>query len=629
MYNQDTQADRLRTTIQAIDVGTNLRLAQIKKKNLGARAEEIALAESDNAKRVLRNTIISFDNAIPTTCEAARRPEHGHQLIRLRGTPGQMMEPYQVELPHDEEPSLTDLLGQRPNETDAPMIKALASKITVAGDSETVTTEIFTDRQLVNRFQDYGAEFATWEFLLFTMTTSAANEDEPVAVEGGRSAKFTFYLVDARPLKSAIQVVAPTPGELEAAMKLYSNNPDVIGTAVQDLIDYLEMTDTDRLPILVEAIRVQVLAAATEGQRCHTTLIGPPGVGKSLVSKAAKLVQPVFKFALPTKATEAGLVGDGHSSKKTRRPGLIPLAHTGCFSVEDFNQANSVKNQRFISVFTHTMAEGRISDASAAKVEYVAEVSILLDANRKSDVRRTGSTKEGFDRAVADLGIPMNVLSRMTYIAEIPRDAATQLSVAASIIVNKGLLTTVERNVLRERIGLLRVYLAAMRERHQVVEIPPEVRARVQELVMAVVNTTQNRFEQHPEFADFLTRLGGQALMLIQAHARCHNRNEAASSDVDAVFPLLWRKIDWVKTTLFGGQAEAAVVNANAKARRHLIRLRLKMLGMPMCTAAEVKRRIGLHSASLATINEDLRSLLGDPDEAGVFPVVLKEPRCA
>jgi hypothetical protein len=622
-------ASYVHATIQAIDLGTNHRLAQAKKKNLGARAEEVALAEADEAKRVLRNTIISFDTAIPTTCEAARRPEHGHQLIRLRGTPVQMAEPYQVELPPGEEPSLADLLGQRPNEVDAPMIKALASKITIAGNGETVTTEVFTDRQLVNSFQDLASEYATWEFLLFAMATSAVNEDELVAVEGGRPARFTFYLVDARPLKSAIQVVAPTPGELEAAMKMYGNSPDVIGTAVQDLITYLEMTDTDRLPILVEAIRVQVLAAATEGQRCHTTLIGPPGVGKSLVAKAAKLVQPVFKFALPTKATDAGLVGDGHSSKKMRRPGLIPLAHTGCFSVEDFNQANSVKNQRFISVFTHTMAEGRISDASAAKVEYAAEVSILLDANRKSDVRRTGSTKEGFDRAVADLGIPMNVLSRMTYIAEIPRDAATQLSVAASIIVNKGLLTVMDRNVLRERISLLRVYLAAMRERYRVVVIPPAVRAHVQELVMAVVNTTQARFEQHPEFADFLTRLGGQALMLVQAHARCRNRGEAELCDVDAVFPLLWRKIDWVKTTLFGGQAEAAVVSANAKARRHLIRLRLNMLGMPKCTAAEMKRRIGLHSASLATIAEDLRSLLGDPDEEGVFQVVLKEPSCA
>ena len=630
MLHSNSNEDAIRALINAIDQATNLRLAEIQKRNLGARASEIAHQEADEAKRALRTATISFDSAIPATVSTIRRPENAFKLARVRGSLAGMDTPVHVESPRNADATLTDLIGERSDETSASVITSLMSRISISGDGDDeIETNRFIDRKLINTFQEDGHRYATWEFLIYVvLSTSASQESE--SQETNRPSRtyrtYEFFLVDARPLRTAIQVVAPSPGEIAAAEALYGSDPSVIDTIMGFLVSLLEVVHLDRLPILAEAMRFQITASATNGRRGHGLLIGPPAVGKSTIHKVAEYLQPVFKFALPTKVTEAGLIGDGYSSKNHRRPGLIPMAHTGAFSVQDFNQANGTKNQRFCAVFTNTMADGKISDASAAKVEYEASVSIILDANRKSEVRRTSTNKHGFDRLVEDIGIPMNILSRMTHIAEIPRDPQTQLLVASEIMRRKDSLPLVEKKVLEERLRLARVYLALMRDRHKYVIIDPEVREYLANQVLSACETTVDRFNQHPEFADFMTRLGQQALDLVQANARLHNRGEAKIADVDAAFPFLWRKLDWIKTTLFGGQAETQVVNANAKARRALIKMHVTKWHQRTCTAVEVRRRIGLNSASLSTIEDDLRSLIGEPDAQGGFTLMFAEP---
>lgn len=610
---------------EAIDIQTNNRIADAKKHNRGQRAEEIALAEADKAKSELRKMTISYDTANPTDPATVRRPENSFHIVRMRAHLGGMVEPQQVEIPR-KEATLMEMVGERPDECDNSHITALMSKVTIIGDGNTgVDTEYFIDRKLVNCLQDNGQRYGNWEFLVYVVPGTECDKElaaDQVAKASVTIRSYHFFLIDARPLISAIQTVEPTPGEIEAGERLFGSDSYVLDTATAMIVSLLEIVCLDRMPILLEAIRFQILAAATDGARAHTLVIGPPGVGKSLIHKVAKMVQPTFKYALPTKVTEAGLIGDGHSNAKQRRPGLLPQAHTGAFSVEDFNQANQVKNQRLCSTFTHVMAEGVVSDASAAKVEYEAQVSIVMDANRKSDVRRTYSGKDGLDRFVEDTGVPTNILSRSTYIAEIPRDTKTQVQVSVEIIKNRDALNATEKAVLKEKIRQLQVYLALMRERHQIVHVPDEVRERIEECLLAACNTTESRFEKHSEFADFMARLSKQMLMLVEAHARMQNRSTAVVGDVEAIFPFIWRKLDWLKSTLFGGQAETQVVDANAKARRMLIKSRMKQWKGATCTPKQVQVRVGLQSASLGTIHADLCELFGEPDGQGEFPVV-------
>lgn len=619
----------LQAVINAIDAKANQNLAACKKRNLGLRAEELVMVEADQAKACLRAKTFDYDTALPATPATIRRPEHVNQVVRLSGHFAGMENPAQVDIPR-QDAELKDLIGERSNETASPTVSTQRSLITITGDDRAdVTTEYFFDRMLVKCLQDHGDRFANWEFLvLVSLSPDVGNVNQDDQQNGAAVAmtrSYCFFLIDARPLETAIQVVKPMPGEIEAGLVRYGNDPNILETATNLVISYLRVVCADSLPIITEAIRFQILAAATEGERAHTLVVGPPGIGKSLIHKAAQLVQPIFYHAIPTKVTEAGLVGDGHSNAKNRRPGVIPMSHTGAFSVEDFNQANSNKNQRFMAVFTNTMAEGKISDTSAAKIEYKAESSIVLDANRKSDVRRLETDKDGLDRFVSDTGVPVNILSRTTYLAEIPRDAATMVQVSTQIIGQHNALDEMQRKVLQEQVRQLQVYLALMRQNHKEVTIPNELLDRLRNEVVAICNTTANRFEQHPELADFMARLGRQALMLVKAHARMCNRSVAELRDVEVIFPFIWRKIDFVKTLLFGGQMETPVVDANRNARRTLIALHLKSTHTKTYTAKQVQKRLGLYSASLATIDQDLRDILGAPDEEGRFQVVTKE----
>ncbi len=48
--------------------------------------------------------------------------------------------------------------------------------------------------------------------------------------------------------------------------------------------------------------------------------------------------------------------------------------------------------------------------------------------------------------------------------------------------------------------------------------------------------------------------LAEQVLTLTEAHARLHFRGHAINADVDAVMQFLWRKLDFLRSIMFGGQ---------------------------------------------------------------------------
>ncbi len=234
MLHSNSNEDAIRALINAIDQATNLRLAEIQKRNLGARASEIAHQEADEAKRALRTATISFDSAIPATVSTIRRPENAFKLARVRGSLAGMDTPVHVESPRNADATLTDLIGERSDETSASVITSLMSRISISGDGDDeIETNRFIDRKLINTFQEDGHRYATWEFLIYVvLSTSASQESE--SQETNRPSRtyrtYEFFLVDARPLRTAIQVVAPSPGEIAAAEALYGSDPSLIDT---------------------------------------------------------------------------------------------------------------------------------------------------------------------------------------------------------------------------------------------------------------------------------------------------------------------------------------------------------------------------------------------------------------
>lgn len=624
MNNQNLNIE---AAIQAVDELAKRRIADIERRHLGTAAKEMAIRDAELAKRHLRKSVISYDQAIPASIETARRPMHAHQTIKVRCAIGYMANPMQIDVPSDTPTELVDMLGTRADEADRPFRSSLMTSlvlISLEGEAAVETVD-FADRQLIEQLQESIATTATWEILLFVMTCShlpKGNQSEPVA---GIVSTYEFLVLDARALTTALQVVAATPGELEESMATYGTTDDLLLTGAGLVCDALDIVARDRLPELCEAIQFQVLSAATDCYRGHTLLIGPPGIGKSRVHKACELLQPVYKQASPGKTTEAGLIGDGRSKKKNRRPGLLPQSHTGALSIEDFNQANAVKNQRLVLALTFVMEGGKVIDSSVSRATYAAETAILIDANRRSDVRRQKSDLTRMDLLVNDIGLPMNLLSRFTYIVEIPRLPEVQLEVALGMVRRKGKRTEAEEAALQHRLRLLRVFLALMRENHRKVVIPEAVREAIGERLMAACNVPTHTFQTLPEFGDFMARFAQQAQTLTEAHARLHNRATATVGDVDAIFPFLWRKMDWLRTILCGAQVEDQMVAACEKGRRMVLRWYLERCMEPTVTALQIRDRLGMRSVSLPVLVEDLRAMLGDPDVEGRFRVVIQK----
>lgn len=621
--------ERLLAILDAIDQSASATIKQARKRGLSKGAEEIIQQDADEAKRRVRDMTLDYEHAKPANLETLCRPEHDKQLVRVRCSIGELSRPVQVEKLRDAGATAVDLLGAKASDYDQNMIITLESELTLVSEhGSTFATEKFLDRQLIEFLQVSMTQFATHEVLLFVAAGPAIEgSSQQDSAEDSSAAGHTLvrayqgFVVDARPLRTALQMAAPTPGEQEEARRRYGQQADLVSLGASLATRRLEIQEEDHLSILSEAIRFEVLNASTDGKRGHSLLLGPPGVGKSTVAKVGQMFQPVFRWALPTKITEAGLIGSGSTSARCRKPGLIPLAHTGMLSIEDANQMNSVKNQRCMSSFTTVMQDGKVADASVSRTEYHAEVAIHLDANRKSDVRRTGGSKSGLDLLIDDTGIPLNVLSRMTYLAEIPRDTATQMRVAFGMIESKQRLSDLQGKCLDQEIRLFQVWSAMMRHAHPAVDFPATVRAAIHDRVAAAYNTTVARMENHPELGDFLTRLAEQAHTLVSAHARLHDRGVATVGDVDAVFPYLWRKLDFVRTVLFGSQIATSDASAAAKGRRLLIENMVKRRRSVVFTVEDIRRWTGMTSATKATMADDLRVLYGDPNAEGQYRV--------
>lgn len=625
----DANSAKFKALLEAIDQSASATIKQARKRGFSKGAEEIIQTDADEAKRRIRDVILDYQSAKPATLETLFRPEHDKQLVRVRCSISDMQRPVQIEKLRNAEATATDLLGTKASDYDQNMIVTLESQLTLDGENcRTFATEKFYDRQLIESLQLNMQHYVAFEILLFVVAGAVvadANQNDGTGENrlAGQMIRKSYhaFVVDARPLRTALQVVAPTPGEQEEARRRYTQQTDLVALGTRLITDRLEIQEEDDLPILSEAIRFEVLNAATDGRRGHSLLLGPPGVFKSAVAKVGQMVQPVYRWAQPTKITEAGLIGSGSTVARRRKPGLLPLSHTGMLSIEDANQMNSVKNQRCMSSFTTVMQDGKVADASASRTEYHAEVAIHLDANRQSDVRRNGGSKNGLELLIHDTGIPLNVLTRMTYMAEIPRDTATQMRVAMGMIENKHRLTDIEIKRLDLEIRLFQVWAAMMRHAHPTVDFPAIVRAAIQDRVAAAYNTTVTRMENHPELGDFLSRLAEQAHTLVSAHARLHDRGTATVDDVDAIFPYLWRKLDFMRTVLFGSQIASSDASAAAKGRRLIIEITVKRRGVATFTVEDIRRWTGMTSATKATTAEDLRILYGDPNADGQYKV--------
>lgn len=608
--------EKAHALIAALEKVARERVRDANKKCLGRAAIEAIQADLDRNKAIVSTMMIDYESAVPVTIDTIRSPLHEGRLVKVRVAIPSMTIPIQYTV-SEMNADIVDMIGRDADDACANRVRGLAASFAMENG---ISTEVCFDRRLIETFQKTKEFVAYQEVLLFVTTIPAPSIADDLDENQAISfAKYVFFMVDIRPLESALQILAPTPGDIELSTVMFSRDSHVIDTARNIVMKAIDVQNAGSLSVLVESIDFQILSAATEGRRASSIVLGPPSVGKSLIAKAAKLLHPIAREVVPTKITEAGLTGFGTVQAKTRKPGFIPQAHQGVLIAQDFNQANSVKNQRFISAVTTPMQDGYAIDSSVSMTTYKAAIAVHIDCNRRSDVRRKKTDSSGLDRLVEDTGIPMNIWSRVSYAVEIPRDIHAMIETTKSIMLEKEKRSDKERIGSSRQVKLLQSYIAIVRDRFKVVSIPEQVRAYLTEMVMEAMNVTRSRMQRHPDIADFMTRLGEQAISLTEAHARLHYRGTATADDVDGIMRFIWRKLDFIRDVIFGGQLDSADASAAEKGRRRMIRMVVAQSRATTGTVADVRRLTGITTATPATIEADLRCLYGDPDADGRF----------
>ncbi|MBN8523954.1 MAG: hypothetical protein J0M02_01330 [Planctomycetes bacterium] len=613
-------SDRLCQVLLALSLLAADQLAKAEQAKLDKAESEHILAQFDRLKAIIRQLLFDWDIAKAVTVEEFRSPSLENVVVRIRCQITAMDPPVLVDGAQESTCDIIAMLGNQPRETAASTTRALRTSFRIMGESGVIEDVLpITDRQLIEMVAAKRLTCPRFEVMAVVVTVSE------VVVQHHRSevvSHFRLLPIDVRPLTKAIQLVGPSPGELQMVTELMTSCPAPLAYIMRFLVGFLRIQNLDALPILREALEMQILSAVSEVRRLHMALIGPPGVGKSLVTKAAKLVQPVAYEALPTRVTEAGLIGIGSGStrKDARRAGLIPMADQGVFIVQDWHQANGVKNQRLCAVLATTMQDGMVHDSSASRCSYQAETAILIDANRKSDVERTArrGDQSGIDQLIRDVKVPLNLLTRFAFIAEIPRDIEAQIRTFGDILDSAGEQYTEPSHDLLVQARIIKVWLARLRDLHPTVRIPKDVAEHLRAATEKAINITHRRLQENADYGDFMVRLSEQAVSLVQAHARLHHRDEAVLADVDGIYPYIHRKMMFLKGVLFGADTAAADVDAGSPGRRLLMRLRLKP---GFHTAASVRRLLCLTSCSEETIAADLAAMYGAANDAGAFTV--------
>jgi alkylated DNA repair dioxygenase AlkB len=380
----------------------------------------------------------------------------------------------------------------------------------------------------------------------------------------GRGERFNLLVHDMIRSETPLQMVQATHAEtMEAKATLlelersgrsifdYIFTTVIQGLHIQGLEDATELRDS------LEAVIVQAFSdwwVSNASGKLHTLVIGAPAVGKKLLVDAARILNPVFHEAHPSKVTAAGVCStavllDGVWRSK---PGYLPLSHRGVFAIQDFHTVKNAERERLLGLFNMVMEDGRVIDSTAARQTHPALTSIHLNTNKRTDLfpesQLRGETIVA--KRLDDIRIPMTILSRFDFIIDIPRDAQRQINVALAMYGRQ------ETNVgphpggrtLAEWARKLQVLVAYLRTAHAQITFPPEITTVMQQKHEELSQVNEKFLDQLLWLSDIQARLTNSVFKYAAAYARLSNRQSPTSEDIDRVFRLIWRKFEFLAT---------------------------------------------------------------------------------
>jgi hypothetical protein len=409
--------------------------------------------------------------------------------------------------------------------------------------------------------------------------------------------------------------VQATIEELAEAKAIVRANKDLFPWLRDTVASKLGISGLDKAPELRMAMDATILQSLSLGAinnvpgKLHTLVIGSPGTGKKLLTRAAEKLNPAFTEVQPAKCTVAGVQSTTEMDRQqyVARPGLIPMASSGVCCFQDFHD---VKNRRdVLEVFNMVMEDGILIDGSAAKTTIEADTALHVDLNRKSHLNPQDANPD----PIRDIGLELHTLSRFDVIVEIPRDKQRQLEVVHKMLRGS---KSVGGSCRNEEDRQLKVLVALLRDLTPEVEIPVAVIKQVKDFV-----DRQVKAFDHELISDFLTRISNSAQKLIAAHARLQSRKKATLADWEAIQPLLETRIQFLQDLLM--QADSAQAAPNYHDTRTRRRFLKKHFSDQVFSAKDVVQAIAseCHTViSLRTVERDLK-VIAHPERYGKWRI--------
>ena len=345
--------------------------------------------------------------------------------------------------------------------------------------------------------------------------------------------------------------------------------------------------------------------------KLHSLVIGPPAIGKKLLTQAA-LALNTFNFEVPptaAKVTPAGLIGNviRKSGGITTKPGILSNASNGVVCIQDYHELAKKKSSNFSDILSKVMEDGEVIDSTSSRSVLPAITSIHLDMNRFSQVN--GSEDNNIHN---DLKIPLNIISRFDFIIDVPYDLQRQISIAMNMMLGNKILGNYEgENIVPEWVNELRYLVEKAKEKYSRIQLNEEITAYAKMKLEKFIEGNSKYLKIMKTFGSMLTRIQISLEKILKAIATSEMSSSVNEKHVDEAFGFLQYKLEFLQNLDPLEVPNNLGAHISESVRREEIIL--KMLSQKSCKSNEMLveiNKIMKKEYGIKTIQRDLKDLM-------------------
>lgn len=281
--------------------------------------------------------------------------------------------------------------------------------------------------------------------------------------------------------------------------------------------------------------------------KLHSLVIGPPAVGKKLITQSA-LALNTFNFEIPptsAKVTPAGLIGNviRKSGSITTKPGILSMASNGVVCIQDFHELAKKKSSNFSDILSKVMEDGEVIDSTSSRTVLPAITSIHLDMNRLSQVNGT-TDKDVY----TDLKMPLNIISRFDFIIDIPYDIQRQIQIVFDMMQGEKLLGNQStENKTPEWVNELRFLIEKTKEKNKNIMLNADISVYVKLKLEKLIEGNSKYLKVMKTFGSMLTRMQVSLEKILKSIATSEMCSSVKEEHVDEAFRFLTHKLHFLQ----------------------------------------------------------------------------------